>query len=317
MGEIGRFDTEIRNRVECQHCSTTYIPIRFRKGLIMALSFGGVDNNLTSSRKAQVVILPVPYGKTVSYRKGTEKGPSAILEASDNLELFDGEINKEIYRIGINTQAPLKVNSLKPEKMIDEVKNKVLDVFRKNKMPVVLGGEHSVAVGAVMAAKEQYKDLSILYFDAHYDLRDSHRGSKYNHACVARRMLEIAPIVEVGVRSLSRKENEILPKKNVKIISMPEVLEKKDWRDVKDFLSKNVYISIDLDVFDPSIMPSVGTPEPGGMMWYEFLSAVRNIISGKNVVGLDVVELSPIENMIAPDFMAAKLVYKMLGYIKA
>jgi len=283
----------------------------------MALSFGGVDNNLTSSRKAQVVILPVPYGKTVSYRKGTEKGPSAILEASDNLELFDGEINKEIYRIGINTQAPLKVNSLKPEKMIDEVKNKVLDVFRKNKMPVVLGGEHSVAVGAVMAAKEQYKDLSILYFDAHYDLRDSHRGSKYNHACVARRMLEIAPIVEVGVRSLSRKENEILPKKNVKIISMPEVLEKKDWRDVKDFLSKNVYISIDLDVFDPSIMPSVGTPEPGGMMWYEFLSAVRNIISGKNVVGLDVVELSPIENMIAPDFMAAKLVYKMLGYIKA
>ncbi|MBU1007377.1 MAG: agmatinase [Candidatus Omnitrophica bacterium] len=283
----------------------------------MALVFGGPENKFTSPDEAKVVVLPVPYGKTVSYRKGTENGPAAILEASDNLELFDEELNKEIHLIGINTAPLLKVSNLKSEAMITAVEKSVADILRLDKMPVVLGGEHAVTIGAVRAAKEKFNDLSILYFDAHSDLRDSYDGNKYSHACVARRLLEIAPVVASGIRSLSREEHEFaLNNKGVKIIKMHDMIKNHDWQNtVKDSLSKNIYISIDLDVFDPSIMPSVGTPEPGGMHWHGFLEAIRNIISGKNVVGFDVVELCPIKDMVAPDFMAAKLIYKILGYI--
>ena len=280
------------------------------------ISFGGSDNNLNSFEKAGVVILPVPYGKTVSYRKGTEKGPKAILGASDKLELFDEELQKEVYRVGINTQAPVNAGDLSSKQMIDIVEKKVSNIYKKKKMPVVLGGEHSVTIGAVKAAKVEFNDLSVLYFDSHYDLKHSYEGSKYSHACVARRLLEIAPLVEIGVRSLSKDEKDFLSNNNVKTINMLDVRKNQDWRNkVKNSLSKNVYISIDLDVFDPSIMPSVGTPEPGGFGWYEFLDAIRDIVSGRNIVGFDVVELCPIKNMIAADFMAARLIYKIIGYI--
>jgi len=280
------------------------------------MQFGGVDNQFTSFDKAKAVILPVPYGRTVDYRKGTEKGPLAVLDASDNMELFDEGLNREIHTIGINTRDLLKVKGLKSEQMINVVEDNVQDILRKNKFPVVLGGEHSVSIGAVKALKKHYKDLSILYFDAHYDLRDTYRGSKYNHACVARRLMEMANVVEVGVRSLSKEENYFLPHNNIRIIKMSDVMKKENWPNIaKTYLSKNVYISVDLDVFDPSIMPSIGTPEPGGMGWHEFLEGIRNITATRKIVGFDVVELSPIKNMVAPDFMAAKLIYKMLGYI--
>jgi len=282
----------------------------------MTLSFGGSDNKFNSFRNAKVVVLPVPYGKTATYRKGTEKGPRAILEASDNLELFDEELNTEINTIGINTAAPLKVARLKPEQIVDLVKNNVLDIFKKRKLPVVIGGEHSITVGAVQAAKKYYKDISILYFDAHCDLRNSYNGSRYNHACVARRLSECAPVVEVGTRSLSKEESDFLRSDSIKIVSMLDVMRIRNWPErVTNYLSKNIYISIDLDVFDPSIMPSVGAPEPGGMKWYDFLKAIRKIISNKNVVGLDITELCPIKDIMAPDFTAAKLIYKILGYI--
>jgi len=282
----------------------------------MMMQFGGRDNKLTSFPKAKAVILPVPYGRTVDYRKGTEKGPLAILNASDNMELFDEELGQEIHQIGINTQGLLKVKGLKPEQMINVVEDNVQDVVRKNKFPVLLGGEHSVSIGSVKALKKHYKDLSILYFDAHYDLRDTYRGSKYNHACVARRLVEMASVLEVGTRSLSREEKDFLPHGNIRVVNMSDLRKKENWPNiVKTYLSRNVYISVDLDVFDPSVMPSVGTPEPGGIGWYEFLEGIRNIIVTRNIVGFDVVELSPIKNMVAPDFMAAKLVYKILGYI--
>lgn len=282
----------------------------------MNLSFGGKDNDLAMFKNAKAVIVPVPYGKTVTYRKGTEKGPSAILKASDKMELFDEELNKEIYTIGINTLSPLKVNDLKPEKMISVVENKVSDVLKQDKLPVVLGGEHSVTIGAVRAAKKRYKDLSILYFDAHCDLRDSYKGSRYNHACVARRLIEMANVIEVGTRSLSKKEFMFLKSAGLKIINMSDIMKRSDWYNiVKCYLSDDIYITIDLDVFDPSIMPSVGTPEPGGIGWYEFLRGIRNITAGKKIAGFDVVEFSPIKDMIAADFMAARLIYKILGYI--
>ncbi len=280
------------------------------------ISFGGSDNNLNSFEKAKAVVLPVPYGKTVSYRKGTEKGPNAIMEASDKLELFDEELQKEVYRVGINTQEPVSVKDLSSKSMIDVVEKRVLNIYKNKKIPVVLGGEHSVTIGAVKAAKREFNDLSVLYFDSHYDLKDSYEGFKYSHACVARRLLEIAPIVEIGVRSLSKDEKDFLPNNKVKIISMEGVRKNQDWRNkIKNSLSKNVYISIDLDVFDPSIMPSVGTPEPGGFGWYEFLDAIRDVITNRNIVGFDVVELCPIKNMISADFMAARLIYKTIGYI--
>ena len=282
----------------------------------MSMQFGGVDNQLTSLEKAKVVILPVPYGRTATYRKGVEFGPVAILDASDNMELFDEELNREIHTIGIHTQALLKVEGLKPEQMVNVVEDNVQDIVRRDKFPVLLGGEHSVTIGAVRALKKYHKNFSILYFDAHYDLRDSYRGSKYNHACTARRLIEMGSVVASGVRSLSKEEKEFLPNKNIKIVKMSDIMEKKDWADIiKEKLSENVYITVDLDVFDPSIMPSVVAPEPGGLAWYGFLNAIRNIIATKRIVGFDVVELCPIKDMVAPDFMAAKLIYKMLGYI--
>ena len=282
----------------------------------MNMIFGGSDNKMSSLGEAKAVIVPVPYGETVTYRPGTENGPQAILEASDKMELFDEELNREIYKIGINTAPPLKVSGLDPEIMVDTVEKEVDGIFAKNKMPVVIGGEHSVGVGAVRAARKRYKDLTVLYFDAHHDIRDSYDGSKLNHACIARRFLEIAPLVEVGVRSLSMAEFDFLAGKDIKIVSMQYMMKNPDWlSSIKSYLSDHVYISIDLDVFDPSIMPSVGTPEPGGMHWYDFLQAVRGIIQGKRVVAFDVVELCPIKDMVGPDFMAAKLIYKLLGYI--
>lgn len=282
----------------------------------MAAYFGGTDNRFNSLEKAKAVVLPVPYGNTVTYKKGTERGPAAILQASDNMELFDEELQTEIHTIGINTADPLEVGGVKPEEAVNAVERKVAGIYRQKKFPVILGGEHSITVGAAKAAKKEHADLSVLYFDAHYDLRDSYKGSKHSHASVARRLKDITGIVEVGVRSLSSEEKDFLPCENIKIVSMQDVLDSPDWyNDVKDVLSDNVYISVDLDVFDPSIMPSVGNPEPGGMGWYQFLRAVRTIVSCKKVAGFDVVELCPIKDMPAPDFTAARLVYKMIGYI--
>jgi agmatinase len=282
----------------------------------MSLIFGGSDSKITSFENARTVILPVPYGETVTYMPGTENGPSAILEASGNMELFDEELNKEIYEIGICTLPFLEAAGLRPEEMINKVEAGVSDILKHDKMPVVLGGEHSVSIGAVKAVKDRYKDVSVLYFDAHHDMRDSYNGSRYNHACVARRILEIAPLVEVGVRSLSMAEFDFLTGKDIKIINMQYMMKNPGWQDtVKEYLSGHVYISIDMDVFDPSIMLSVGTPEPGGMLWQDFLSSIRGIIKGRKIVGFDVVELCPIKNIVAPDFMAAKLIYKLIGYI--
>ena len=271
---------------------------------------------MSSFEQAKAVMVPVPYGETVTYRTGTENGPLAILKASDNMELFDEELNRETYHIGIHTLPFLKVAGLGPEEVINNVEDRVSDIVKHEKVPVVLGGEHSISIGAIKAVKNRYRDVSILYFDAHHDIRDSYNGSRYNHACVARRVLEIAPLVEIGVRSLSMAEFDFLAGKDIKIISMQYMMNNPTWQEeVGSYLSGHVYITVDLDVFDPSIMPSVGTPEPGGMLWYDFLASLRKIIQGKKVVGFDVVELCPIKDMIGPDFMSAKLIYKLLGYI--
>lgn len=283
---------------------------------IIQKNFGDINDESSKYEKSKVAILPVPYGNTVTYRKGTENAPSAIIDASRHIELYDDEVGKDTYRVGINTTPELEVQNLSPEAMTKVVGKKVSELVGDSKFPVILGGEHSVSIGAVKAISKSCKNLSVLILDAHYDLRDTYGDSKFNHACTARRISEIVPIVEVGMRSLAKEEKNFLPNPNVNTFNVYNILDIPNWKEkIRDSLTDNVYISIDMDVFDPAIMHSVGTPEPGGLGWYETLDLLRFVIQSKEIVGLDVVELCPIKDIVAPDYMAAKLIYRLLGYI--
>lgn len=259
-----------------------------------------------SYEKARFVVVPCPHEKTTSYGKGTRKGPSAILKASRKVELFDEELGCEPYRRGgIHTLKPVRVTSLG---------SRVAGLLKDNKIPVVIGGEHSITPFAVKAAAEKFNNLSVLQLDAHADLRDSYQGSKNSHACAIRRVLDICPAVQVGIRSISLEEWEWAKRNGqLKKIHFAEKLEVVDK--IEGQLGKNVYITIDVDVFDPSVILATGTPEPGGMFWYEVLDILKGICGAKNVVGFDVVELAPRGGDISSDFTVARLIYKIMGYL--
>jgi len=282
-------------------------------------NFGGIEEEYATFKKAKAAILSVPYEKTTTYIHGTKNGPSAIISASKNMELFDEELNQETFRIGLHTMEALDVGSLSPEEMVDKVYAATTELFKSNKFPVMLGGEHSVSVGAVKAAKDAYPNLSVLQLDAHYDLRNEYLGSRFNHACIARRICEICPLVQVGVRSISKEEKDYLSTQangKVKAISVYDILEMPFWKDtISNNLTEHVYVTIDLDVFDPSLVPAVGAPEPGGIGWYETIDLLKEISKDKRIVGFDVVELCPIKGQVASDFLAAKLIYRLLGYV--
>jgi agmatinase len=280
--------------------------------------YGGTDLGYVDFEKAKVIVVPAPYERTVTYRKGTKSGPLAVLEASDNMELFDEELNVETHKIGIHTMAPLDISELSPEDMVETVYKVEKNILINGKFPVLIGGEHSVSIGAAKAAKEVIGEMSILQLDAHYDLRNEYEGSKYSHACVGRRMQEIAPLVQLGTRSISKEEKEFLVSSNniTKSVSAYDILIDSLWdKRTLDTLKEKVYISIDLDVLDPSIMPAVGTPEPGGFSWYLTLNVLKLIAQDKEIVGFDVMELAPIDGNISPDFLASKLIYRLLGYV--
>jgi len=286
--------------------------------IILEKRFGDIDKEWSGLKKAKACIIQAPYEGTVTYKKGTSKGPEAIINASLNMELFDDELQTETYKIGIFTARPIDFAEDSPVKAVDKVKNMVSEVLTAGKFPVLLGGEHSLTAGAVSAFKGAFPNLSVLYLDAHYDLRDEYKGSKYNHACVARRIQEMCPVVETGVRSLSKEEKDFLntAPERVKIMSVYDILEANNWKkDVSRMLTDTVYISIDLDVLDPSLMPSTGTPEPGGLGWYELLDFLKLVTKEKKVVGFDVVELAPAKGGEAADFLAAKIIYRLLGYV--
>ena len=286
---------------------------------IVNRNYTALEEEYCGYKKSKVVVIQVPYDKTATYLKGTVNGPAAIIEASKKMELFDEELNQETYKIGIHTMEPLQVSEMTPEDMVDKVYSSTLDVLKANKFPVILGGEHSLSIGSVKAFKEIYPDLSVLHLDAHYDMRDEYFGSKFNHGCVARRISEMCPIVQTGTRSLSKEEKDFLTTQangKVKTINVYDILEMPLWKDtISSSLSEHVYVSIDLDVFDPSLMPAVGTPEPGGIGWYETLDLLRGVAKDKKIVGFDVVELCPIKGQVASDFLASKLIYRLLGYI--
>ncbi len=288
-------------------------------GTAPSKNFLGLEDEYSSLKKSKVAIFQVPYDRTTTYIKGTRYGPAAIIDASRYMERYDDELNLETFKVGIHTTEIQDVDSLSSEEMVEKVCAISAELLRANKFPVMLGGEHSVSVGAVRAFKETYPNLSVLQLDAHYDMRNEYFGSGLNHGCVARRISEICPIVQAGVRSLSKEEKDFLVSQQdgrIKTISVYDILEMPMWKDtVSNNLSENVYITIDLDVFDPSLVPAVGTPEPGGIGWYETLDLLREVVKDKKVVGFDVVELCPIKGQIASDFLAAKLIYRLLGYI--
>jgi len=285
----------------------------------LAKNYIALEEEYSSFKKSKVVVMQVPYDKTATYIKGTVNGPSAIIEASKKMELFDDELNQETYKIGIHTMEPLPVQDLAPEAMIEKVYSATLEALKANKFPVILGGEHSLSIGSVKAFKEIYPNISVLHLDAHYDMRDEYFGSKFNHGCVARRISEICPIVQAGTRSLSKEEKDFLATQangRIKTINVYDILETPLWKDIiSHSLSEHVYVSIDLDVFDPALMPAVGTPEPGGIGWYETLDLLREVSKDRKIVGFDVVELCPIKGQVASDFLASKLIYRLLGYI--
>lgn len=278
-------------------------------------NFLGLDAEYPKYEDAKVVVLPVAYEGTVTYGKGTAKGPGAIIEASKQVELYDREAGKNISDAKIYTLDEVKIKEA-PEKMVEDVYAHVKKELDNNKFVVMLGGEHSITAGAVKAFKEKFSELSVLQIDAHADLRDEYEKSRYNHACVMRRIFDMKiPFVQVGIRSFCDEEADFIKRNNLKVFYAEDIYKNDKWMNrAAEMLSENVFITIDLDGLDPSIMPSTGTPEPGGLYWYHILRFLKKIAKAKNIVGFDVVELAPIDKIHFPDFLAAKLIYKLIGY---
>ena len=283
---------------------------------------------------ARAVVLPVPYDGTTSHRGGARGGPRAIIEASYNLEDYDHELGVDVAEAGIYTAPALEPHMDGPRHMADRVRQAVTPFVRDGKLVALLGGEHSVTIGHVEALAEKFstgplpETLSVLFLDAHADLRDRYMGTQWGHASVARRLSEICPVVQAGVRSVSLEEVEFIRAGEVRTVfwppggaagTQPEYMSADlpaslNHGDMIDLLSRHVYVSVDLDVLDPSIMPAVGTPEPGGMGWYDVISLLRAVAEKRHIVGLDVTELSPSEGPPSCAYTAAKLVYKLLAY---
>jgi agmatinase len=275
-------------------------------------SFGYLEDKHTRLENASIVIIPAPYDQTSTWVKGADRGPAAIIEASGNMELYDIETDSEVYLKGIYTAEAVD-GRLFPGDMVETVRGRVERHIENDKFTVVIGGEHSVSIGAIRANIEKHPDMTVLQLDAHCDLRDQYEGSQFNHACVMARVKELCPILQVGIRSMDSSEKKSLDKDRV--LFATDIHSSADWIGrVVSKLPDKVYITIDLDVFDPSIMPSTGTPEPGGLLWDEVLTLLKTICNSRQLVGFDVVELCPDERNKAPDFMAAKLIYKLLSY---
>jgi agmatinase len=276
------------------------------------INFGYLPAEYSSAESAGIVIIPVAYDGTSTWMKGADEGPDAIMEASANMELYDIETDSEVYKKGIFTEGVIG-GEITTREMIEAVHGAVRYCLEEDKFTVVVGGEHSVSIGSIQAHAERYEKLTVLQLDAHADLREEYNGSKYNHACVMARARELCPIVQVGVRSMSSSEKESADKS--RMFFAEEIRNSADWiKEVVSKLTGEVYITIDLDALDPSIMPSTGTPEPGGLLWYDVLELLKTVSEKKNVVGFDVVELCPDGSNKAPDFLAAKLIYKLLSY---
>jgi len=277
--------------------------------------FGGTMPTTTDFEHARVVILPVPLDRTTSYVAGTRNGPHEILVASSHMELWDEETGTDVHSIGIFTLPEMDFPFGTIDEVGGEIRRVASEIVGRGKFPVVLGGEHSITPAVVAAIAERHPGLSVLQIDAHADLRDTYMGTPHNHACAMRRVLEHAPTTQVGIRSLSTEEAAAIPSLPTHVFYDFNMRADPDWMDrVVATLSDTVYVTIDVDAFDPAIMPATGTPEPGGLSWYEMIGLLRRVAEKKRVVGFDLVELSPMGGNVAPNFLCAKLIYKLLSY---
>ena len=275
------------------------------------MNFGG-NEVIYDYNESRIIIVPVPYDETSTWMKGADKGPDAILEASVNLEFFDVETFSEAHLSGIHTISPI-LEKETPQKLVNAVSDKIISLLSENKFPVIIGGNHTVSIGAFKAFAGRFMNLSILQLDAHADLRQVYEGSEFNHACAMARAREYAPVIQLGIRSMSAEEVPYFDKDRM-FFSHDLYYNKDLYCKALDKLSENVYITIDLDVFDPSLIPSTGTPEPGGPAYIELMHFMRDVIKSRNVVGFDVVELCPSSANKVPDFVAAKIIYQLLSY---
>jgi agmatinase len=280
----------------------------------IARRFGGLPDPYGNEASAHIIILPVPFDRTSTYRSGSNKGPAALVEASRNMELYDIETESEVYLKGIFTAPPIK--SKNSEKMLDQAYQNIKNYLALGKYVVTLGGEHTISYAPIRAYSEQFSPLTVLQFDAHADLQPAYEGNRWSHASVMARIKElpqVKKIVSVGIRSLSKEELPLIERSHT--FFAHELDEQGKWIDrVLQQLEGSIYISFDLDVFDASLMPSTGTPEPGGLSWNGSMQILRRVFQEKTVVGFDVVELAPRKNDHASDYTAAKLVYKLLSY---
>jgi len=277
-------------------------------------NFGAIPREYISYDAARVVIVPVPLECTTTYRAGTRNAPEAIIRASGHMELYDEELGVSTFCVGIHTLPELTPPS-RPEKAARLVKETLQKILDDGKLVCTVGGEHSLTVGAVQAARERDHDMSVLYLDAHADLRDEFADSSFSHACVARRLAEMCPVVQVGVRSLSEGEVALTNSGNVTTFLASELRGGLDVAAIIEKLSPNVYITVDMDVFDPSVAPGVGTPEPGGLDWFQVNELLRATCENRTVSGFDLVELCPIPGSVVSEYMAARLIYRLIGLI--
>ncbi len=276
------------------------------------INFAGIEDKYCTFDNAATLLCSIPFDGTSTWGKGADKAFPAFLEALENMELYDIETDFEVYKTGVHITEPITALDT-PENMVNAVYQKTKEMIKTGKLPTFLGGEHSVSIGIIKAFAEKYSNLTVVQLDAHADLRPHYEGSKYNHACAVHEASKTCNLIQVGIRSMDISECEFLNKE--KCYFAHQIHNKTDWMEKSiNQMSDNVYITIDLDVLDPSIMPSTGTPEPGGMDWYTIINYLKMIFDNKNIVGFDIVELAPKEGEKAPDFLTAKLYYKMLSY---
>ncbi len=276
-------------------------------------NFLGLSDAYSSKASSYFHLLPVPYDGTSSYVPGSRLGPRAIIEASHQIELYDHELDLVAAQVGIATHDDVAILVGDPEKMVARVEQEVRRIVAAGGFPVVIGGEHTVALGSIRAFDAS--NYMVVSFDAHADLRNTYQESPFSHACFLRRAFEKTRCCLFGMRSISDDEADFARQNRVRIFGALDLIgDGTDAVDL-DFIPEEIYLSIDLDVLDPSLMPSTGTPEPGGLGWYDLLKLLERVIGGRRVLGFDVVELCPQPNNRAPDFIAARLVYKLMGLI--
>jgi len=275
-------------------------------------TYAGIPQKYAALETSKIVLIPVPYDGTSTWQKGADKGPEAFLHASENMELYDIETETEVYKQGIYLSEPITENT-SPEAMVKAVHEKTKDYILRNKFVTAFGGEHSISIGTIRAFNECFDNLTVLHIDAHADLRKEYEGSTCNHACAVYEASQTTNLVQVGIRSMDVAETTVMDRE--KTWFAHEMATDEYWMDnVIEALGENVFITFDLDAFDPSILPSTGTPEPGGLFFYETLEFLKQVFAERNVVGFDIVELCPNPAEKSSDFLAAKLYYKMLSY---